>query len=242
MPVLIALIRSSTVIAMAIEAFHLAPPQGFRGIHPDMPLRRYCRNLPHWRQPGATYFVTFRLFDALPQAKLRSLKRCRELWELSHPAPRSEADWEAYARTYFTSIGGWSDEGHGECVFRNRELADVMTNALLYFQRQRYFISCFVVMPNHCHVLVCPMGDHALENILQSWKGFVGKEVNKRLSRRGALWQNESFDRIVRDEEHLFRVVRYIGNNPKMAGLPKCDWVRWIAPEWESAGWGFEEM
>lgn len=28
----------------------------------------YSRNLPHWRQAGATYFVTFRLADALPKA------------------------------------------------------------------------------------------------------------------------------------------------------------------------------
>ena len=46
-----------------------APP-GFRGLDPNKSLRIYTRHLPHWRQDGATYFVTFRLADSLPEAKL----------------------------------------------------------------------------------------------------------------------------------------------------------------------------
>ena len=40
---------------------------GFQPFDTRKPLRLYRRNLPHWRQDGATYFVTFRLDDALPQ-------------------------------------------------------------------------------------------------------------------------------------------------------------------------------
>jgi len=29
-------------------------------------VRIYHRNLPHWRQEGVTYFVTFRLADSIP--------------------------------------------------------------------------------------------------------------------------------------------------------------------------------
>ena len=47
-----------------------APPPGFRGLNPEQPVQIYYRHLPHWRQAGATYFVTFRLADALPQEKL----------------------------------------------------------------------------------------------------------------------------------------------------------------------------
>jgi putative transposase len=54
----------------------------------------YTRHLPHWRQAGATYFVTFRLADALPEAKLTELNNLREHWEYMHPEPRSKADWD----------------------------------------------------------------------------------------------------------------------------------------------------
>ena len=68
-----------------------APP-GFRGWDPDKRVRIYTRHLPHWRQDGATYFVTFRLADSLPEAKLTEIKNLRAWWEHNYPEPRSEKD------------------------------------------------------------------------------------------------------------------------------------------------------
>ena len=116
-----------------------------------------------------------------------------------------------------------------------------MADACMHFQNQRCVTFCYAVMPNHCHVVVQPLGTYELEDILDSWKGYVGYMVNKRLRRHGTLWQEESFDRIIRDEEHLFRVVQYIGNNPRKAKLPHDQWHRWIHPDWEAAGWGFRD-
>lgn len=73
-------------------------PPGFRGLDPDRRVRIYTRHLPHGRQDGATYFVTFRLADALPQIKLDEIKSLRAHWERTHPEPRSEEDWEEFAR------------------------------------------------------------------------------------------------------------------------------------------------
>jgi hypothetical protein len=53
---------------MPEEPFNLPDPPGFRGLDPNLPIRFYQRHLPHWRQVGATYFVTFRLADSIPQA------------------------------------------------------------------------------------------------------------------------------------------------------------------------------
>ena len=133
------------------------------------------------------------------------------------------------------------DEGYGECVFGDAGVAQLMADACLYFQEQRHLTFCYCVMPNHCHVVVKPLGEYELEDILDSWKGYVGNQVNKRLGRQGQLWQQESFDRIVRDEEHLFRIIQYIGNNPAKARLPRDLWHRWLHPDWEAAGWGFRD-
>lgn len=50
-----------TIDISMIETFNLAAPPGFRGLHPDLPIRINHRHLPHWPQNGATYAVTFRL-------------------------------------------------------------------------------------------------------------------------------------------------------------------------------------
>lgn len=224
---------------MPTTTFNLDAPSGFRGLHPDLPIRVYFRHLPHWRQDGATYFVTFRLADSIPQEQLRALKRWREFWERSNPEPRSDEQWQELAQQITRKTEAWMDEGYGECVFRNRELADEMSKSLLHFQDERCLTSCFTVMPNHVHAVTKLLGEFELEDILESVKRFVSRKVNTVLGRSGQLWEEESYDRIVRDEEHLFRVVQYIGRNGKKAGLPDKEWVRWIHPDWEQAGWGF---
>jgi hypothetical protein len=68
-------------------------------------------------------------------------------------------------------------------------------------------------------VLVTPASGWTLDKITQSWKGFTAREINGYLGRSGALWQQESFDRIVRNPTHFERIVRYIANNPAKARL-----------------------
>ena len=54
---------------------------------PEADFQVYRRNLPHWRQAGVKYFVTFRLADSLPTQKLAALKE--EKRTLARPKPPS---------------------------------------------------------------------------------------------------------------------------------------------------------
>ena len=224
---------------MDIETFNKPTPPNFRGLHPDLPLRKYHRHLPHWRQEGATYAVTFRQSDSIPQTHLQSLKRWRSIWEQQHPEPRTEIEWKQFAQEITNKTERWMDEGYGSCVFRESRFSRMMSDSLLHFQNQRHFTSCFVVMPNHVHVVIRPMSSFELEDCLQRIKQYVSTHVNKDLKQEGTLWEEESYDRIVRDEEHLWKVVQYIGRNPKKAGIPVAQWLRWIHPDWQAAGWDF---
>ena len=47
-------------------------------------IRIYERNLPHWRQDGCTYFVTFRLADSIPVGVRQELEHEKKLWLLRH--------------------------------------------------------------------------------------------------------------------------------------------------------------
>lgn len=220
--------------------FLLAPPPGFRGLHPDLPIQKYTRHLPHWRQAGATYFVTFRLNDALPQAKLQLLKDLRAEWERTHPEPRSEEDWTKYAKEVTTCVEHWLDEGYGACHFRSQHWCEELLTRLQHFQDERYQLSCWTIMPNHCHLVMRAFEGYSLEKLVGSAKGVAARNIQAALGMRGQFWQEESFDRIIRDEEHLWRVIQYIGRNPAKVGLAhENTWRRWIHPEWEASGWKF---
>ena len=164
----------------------LPPPPGFRGLDPSLPITRYVRHLPHWRQEGATYFVTFNLGDALPQAKLKELKALRQAWENENPRPRSEAAWEDLARRITRKAERWMDNGYGVCHFRRPAFSRLLHDAILFFQGERYDVFCFSVMPNHCHATVRPYKGFRLEKVVGSWKDHVAKRVNKPSIRRGA--------------------------------------------------------
>ena len=79
--------------------WNLPAPLGFQGLHDDLPLTVYEQLLPHWRQDGATYFVTFRLHDSLPQSKLQELRSIKADWQRRHPPPRSRDVQEDLAAT-----------------------------------------------------------------------------------------------------------------------------------------------
>jgi hypothetical protein len=80
-------------------------------------------------------------------------------------------------------------------------------------------------MPDHAHLLLEPLIDHernavfSLSRILRSIKGVSAREINKQLDRTGSVWQDESFDHVVRDSENLDGKIRYILQNPVRKGL-----------------------
>jgi REP element-mobilizing transposase RayT len=222
--------------------WNLDPPPGFQGLHPHESLEMYQRHLPHWRQAGATYFVTFRLADSIPQNKLEELKTYRTEWERRNPPPRSEKQWEELWRETFLRVDRWLDQGAGGCRLREAPVRKIVTDSLHYFDDERYELGSYVVMPNHVHLVVRAFDrdKEALERITHSWKRHTSREINMLLDLNGALWQDESFDRIVRDEEHLWRTLQYIGRNPGKVGITGESCSVWIRPSWEKLGWKFE--
>ncbi|MBM3887562.1 MAG: valine--tRNA ligase [Verrucomicrobia bacterium] len=189
----------------------------FRGLDPFAEVDVSRRRLPHWRQAGATYFVTFRLADSIPEGRLAELEAERQRWLANHSEPLSEADHREYYQLFNDRVEQWLDEGHGSCVLSDVRAAKIVAGALRHFDGQRYMLGAWVVMPNHVHVLVTPREGQELGDILHSWKSFSAHEINKLTGRAGQLWQHESHDHIVRDAQALARIQAYIEQNPQMA-------------------------
>ncbi|HSP35881.1 MAG TPA: transposase [Thermoanaerobaculia bacterium] len=77
------------------------------------------------------------------------------------------------------------------------------------------------VMPDHVHFVVTPFDDGVMRLIVGQIKGRNSRLINQLFERRGRLWQRESFDHILRNDESRFAKAEYIRNNPVRAGLVK---------------------
>jgi REP element-mobilizing transposase RayT len=81
-------------------------------------------------------------------------------------------------------------------------------------------------MPDHVHLLLTPLQDIdgwsiGLPAILKLIKGASARSLNKLLGVSGPVWQEESFDHVLRSEDSLEEKLEYIRQNPVRRGLVK---------------------
>jgi REP element-mobilizing transposase RayT len=81
-----------------------------------------------------------------------------------------------------------------------------------------------VVMPTHAHLLFTPLRNAegwlvSLPEAMRLIKGRSAHFINRLLERHGPVWQEESFDHVLRSNESLVEKVNYICQNPVRARL-----------------------
>jgi REP element-mobilizing transposase RayT len=104
------------------------------------------------------------------------------------------------------------------------EARGIVLRHCLHDQGNRFALHAAVVMPDHVHMLLTPLRDengrpYPLASILKSLKGSSARSVNRALGRSGPVWQEESFDHVLRSEESFEEKVEYIRQNPVRRGL-----------------------
>jgi REP element-mobilizing transposase RayT len=82
-----------------------------------------------------------------------------------------------------------------------------------------YRLAAAVVMPDHVHLLLRPLDGVELSRIMKGIKGTSARKINGRRNRVGTVWQDESWDRIVRDATEFDEKLKYMAQNPIKAGL-----------------------
>jgi putative DNA methylase len=170
--------------------------------------------IPHWERGDVVQSITFRLADSLPSEVLG--RWADELATLA----KEKATVRRRAR-----IEAALDRGHGEALLRGG-VAELVEDAFLHFDADRYRLHAWVIMPNHVHVLITPARSETLSAIVHSWKSFTAKKANAVLMRSGVFWSREYFDRAIRDEAHYANALAYMAMNPVKAGLCNAveDW------------------
>jgi REP element-mobilizing transposase RayT len=194
-------------------------PPPFEYLDPEKEIEMRQHRLPHWQQGDVWVFVTWRLADSLPKAKLDVWQEERAIWLIQHPEPWNDKTEADYHERFSGKIDEWLDLGSGSCLLNDPANSQIVETALRRFDGERYRLASFVVMPNHVHVLFRPFQGQSLADIMKSWKGFTAREINKRSGKSGSLWQEEYWDRLIRNEQHYFKVDEYIRLNPSKARL-----------------------
>ena len=183
---------------------------------------------PHWAQAGTITFITMRTHDSIPQSTIRTWEREKRDWmrrrgieaHWSEALPLlSKTEQKAFQRHFNRCREELLDQHLGRCWLRARKYAQIVADALLYFDGERYTMGDFIVMPNHVHLLCAFFDPERMRKHIRSWLSYTARRINKLIGRRGKFWQDEPFDHLVRNERQYEYLRSYIKDNPIKAGL-----------------------
>jgi REP element-mobilizing transposase RayT len=112
---------------------------------------------------------------------------------------------------------------------------DLVLSSCCHDHRVKYELYVAVVMPDHVHLILTPLVNqqrdeiYSLIAIMRTIKSASAHLINRQLRRNGAVWQEESFDHVLRSSDGLDAKVNYVLQNPVRKGLAKdwreCKWA-----------------
>ena len=198
----------------------------------------YRRNLPHWQEPGAEYFVTFRLAGSLPKNVIKKLKESRNNFKknFSHNTDYQSKNrpFEALIFKKYESL--LDGQGTGPLWLNNNNVAEIVTEAIHFRDNKEYDLYAFCIMSNHIHLVFRDLHSNhedqknerafPVTKIMQGLKSYTGLMANRELNRTGSFWHEESYDRLIRNTNELDNTIRYTLNNPVKINLVK-NWRDW---------------
>jgi REP element-mobilizing transposase RayT len=187
---------------------------------------RWRSNLPHWEVDGHWHFVTIRCHGSLPeQAKCKLLEIYRSLEAID---PQSEEFLQLQGR-YFLTAEKYLDAGLGFAPFTASRTCEPCLEAFAEMQAEGWNVGEVSIMPNHVHLLILrQQSDCSLRQLVRRFKGRSSRWINQAMGRTGRFWQEDWFDRWMRDDTERAKTSTYIRNNPVKAGLVK----EWTEYQW----------
>ena len=234
-------------------------PQDATFFEPTQPFDILETRLPHWDQPGAFTFITFRLNDSLPKSAVKRWHQQRDallresgidpaLWSAAQGSRKLRRDTNSKVDAMLShlpprsaSLLKWKlflawdcelNELHGSCCLRDSKASKIVADGFLKFNHDRYVVAAFVVLPNHVHIVAAFETDGAMVSQGAAWRKYFAREINKLNGETGHLWQPDQFDHLVRSPESFDRIRKYIIDNPFVAKLRAGEYRLYVSPEW----------
>lgn len=108
-----------------------------------------------------------------------------------------------------------------------------------YRYKQQFKLLGYVIMPDHIHLLIWPLGAYSISEIMRDYKTFTAKRIIRQAevenrqdlltafnqagqeTRRSdnKVWQDDFWDKIIFTEKFLRQKLNYIHRNPIRAGI-----------------------
>ena len=117
-------------------------------------------------------------------------------------------------------------------IFSSKVNAEIVIGELLRSTKDLGFrILCYCLMPDHLHVVLSPGHSGCpLSKFLNIFKGRT-TAIFREMEGLDRIWQRSAFDHIIRTDEDLRDIVKYIMSNPVRKGItekaddyPYCKW------------------
>ena len=107
-------------------------------------------------------------------------------------------------------------------IFSTPEVAQIIFDSFQWLENEnRIRWICIMIMPDHIHAVIQLGCNQTLASIMHSLKSFTAKEINALHGAASSIWQEGYYDRGVRGEESLNKILRYCYENPVRQGLVK---------------------
>lgn len=105
------------------------------------------------------------------------------------------------------------------CFFADadyRRYLDDLAAAAVKYQCQ---IHAYVLMTNHAHLLVTPLVEYGISQMMQSLGRRYVRYINNRYKRTGTLWEGRYKSSLIDSDQYLLICMRYIELNPVRANM-----------------------
>jgi putative transposase len=131
---------------------------------------------------------------------------------------RNLPHWENPGSVYFLTFHTRTD------LILSETARDIVLNSLQFHADKKYRLYAGVVMETHVHSILQPLEQSAevyygLAQITHSLKSYSSNRIQRELKISGRIWQEETYDRIVRDDQEYLEKAEYIIYNPVKGGL-----------------------
>jgi putative transposase len=155
-----------------------------------------------------------------------------------------------------TEKPGWRDRGYiphfdANCLLQHivlsgivgvdltaEGLAQIIEGAILHYDKQRYCLHAWCIMPDHLHIYVAFSPNQLMGRNVLEWKPWITRSWQKISGDGSRVFSVDYFDRYSRTLDQPSRAIGYIESNPVVAGYvaEPAEW-RWSSAWHKARGW-----
>jgi len=197
----------------------------------------YRRNLPHIQEPGAEYFITFRLDGSIPRDVVRQMREEKEELKKLKKLTTNEKRYRYEALRFKKYENLLDGQSVGPTWLKEKKIASIVIESIHFRDGVKYDLYAFCIMSNHVHMVFKDLSPKVINTndteekfpvteTLKDLKSYTGLQANRALNRTGSFWHEESYDHMIRNNTSLEKIILYTINNPVKAKLIN-DWRGW---------------